>query len=457
VHDLCTSLPAEEADHGEVRQEGVEDGRVGHETPQARHPAERFGPQGHEPEAGDRDRAERGPEEGRQGPQAAVDAEAQPPEPSLMATRRTRRPAVKRRVRYAVVGIGHIAQAAVLPAFANARRNSALAAIVSDDPKKQRAIARRYGLDRVFSYDEFEECLQTVDAVYIAVPNSAHAEFTIRAANAGVHVLCEKPMAVTEDDCLRMIQACRVAQVRLMIAYRLHFEEINLRAIELVRRGRLGDPKYFNSSFSLSVRDGDIRTRRALGGGTLYDIGVYCINAARYLFRAEPVEVVACSVNSGVPRLSEIDETTAAILRFDGGRVASFVTSFNAADVSMYRVVGTRGELVVDPAYEYADGLAYRLTVGGRTHRKTIGRRDQFAPELLYFSDCILQNRKPEPSGEEGLQDVRIVQALYESAETGKPVAIPPFDEDRAPSLAQMIVRPAVDRPRLVHARGARR
>ena len=137
-------------------------------------------------------------------------------------------------------------------------------------------------------YDEYEACLAEVDAVYIALPNSMHAEYTLRAARAGVHVLCEKPMAVTAAECQRMIEACRQHHVKLMIAYRLHFETLNLKAIELVRRGQIGEPKFFNSSFSLTVRDGNIRTKAELGGGTLYDIGVYCINAARYLFRAEP-------------------------------------------------------------------------------------------------------------------------------------------------------------------------
>jgi glucose-fructose oxidoreductase len=366
-----------------------------------------------------------------------------------MATRKSRP------VRYGVVGLGHIAQAAVLPAFANARRNSRLEALVSDDPVKLRTLARRYRVRTTCSYEEYDDCLGQVDAVYIALPNSMHAEYTIRAARAGVHVLCEKPMAASVEECQRMIDACREHGVRLMVAYRLHFEQINLEAVDLVRRGRIGDLKFFASSFSMTVRPGNIRTRRELGGGTLYDIGVYCINAARYLFRAEPVEVMAMSVNSGARKLREIDETTSALLRFDGGRVAAFVTSFNAADVASYRIVGTKGQLRVDPAYEYAEGLAYELTVNGKTTRKRIGKRDQFAPELLYFSDCILKDREPEPSGEEGLQDVRIVQALYESAETGKVVGIPPFEPARRPTGRQRITRPGIRKPDLVKARSA--
>ena len=357
-------------------------------------------------------------------------------------------------MRYAVVGLGHIAQAAVLPAFAHAR-NSRLVAIVSGDRTKRRAIARQYGLEHACPYEAFEGCLQHVDAVYIALPNSQHAEYTVRAARAGVHVLCEKPMAVTVEECQQMIDACAQARVKLMVAYRLHFEEINLRAVDLVRRGRIGVPKYFNSSFSMTVRRGDIRTRREYGGGTLYDIGVYCINAARYLFRAEPLEAMAVSVNGGGATLVEVDESTAAVLRFSGGRVASFVTSFKAGDVAAYRIVGTKGHLHVDPAYEYAEGLAYTLTVNGKATHKRIGKRDQFAPELLHFSDCIRKNRSPEPSGAEGLQDVRIVQALNESARLGKAVGIPVYQEDTRPTGRQKISRPGVKKPRLVKVQSA--
>ena len=359
------------------------------------------------------------------------------------------------RVRYAVVAMGHIAQVAVLPAFAHANRNSQLVALVSDDPTKLELLSKKYRVGQTFSYDEYEACLEQVDAVYIALPNSMHAEYTIRAANKGVHVLCEKPMAVTTEDCQRMIDACRDNRVKLMIGYRLHFEEINLKAVELVRRCNIGQPKFFNSSFSMTVTADNIRMKKALGGGTLYDIGIYCINAARYLFRAEPTEVMAVSVNSGLERLKEIDETTGAVLRFDGDRVATFVTSFNAADVASYRIVGTKGHLHVEPAYEYALGLAYELTVNDKTTRKRIGKRDQFAPELLHFSDCIREKRQPEPSGEEGLQDVRIVEALYHSAKTRKAVSIAPYVERKRPSGRQRILRPGVRKPDLIKVESA--
>ena len=360
-------------------------------------------------------------------------------------------------VRYAVVGLGHIAQVAVLPAFAHARRNSTLVAVVSDDRTKRRELTRRYGLEHAFSYAQFEDCLRQVDAVYIALPNSMHAEYTVRAAKAGVHVLCEKPMAVTVQECRQMIAACRRARVKLMIAYRLHFEAVSLSAVDVARRGELGELKYFASSFSMTVRRGDIRTKREYGGGTLYDIGVYCINAARNLFRAEPTAVVAVSINSGRSSLAEIDETTAATLRFGDERLATFVTSFNAADVGAYRIVGTKGHLYADPAYEYAEGLEYTVKIDGKKRSKRSGKRDQFAPELLYFSDCILRDTQPEPSGEEGMQDVRIVEALYQSARQQRPVRIRPFQKTVRPTARQTISRPGVRKPELVKVQSASR
>lgn len=358
-------------------------------------------------------------------------------------------------IRYAIVGLGHISQVAMLPAFANARRNSRVTALVSNDPDKLTALAKKYGVTSTYSYAEYDACLAEVDAVYIAVPNSLHAEYTIRAARAGVHVLCEKPMAVTAAECQRMITACRKHRVKLMIAYRLHFEALNLKVVELVRSGRIGEAKFFNSSFSMTVRDGNVRIRGDMGGGSLYDIGIYCINAARYLFRSEPVQVMALSVHGGGKKFAEIDESTGALLRFEGDRVAAFVTSFNAANEGSYQIVGTRGAVHVDPAYEYRESLAYELVIDGKKTRVSVPRSDQFAAQLLYFSDCIRHNRVPEPSGEEGLQDVRIVQALYRSAATGKAVALPPFKKASRPGLHQRITRPALKMTRTIKAQSS--
>jgi predicted dehydrogenase len=354
----------------------------------------------------------------------------------------------KRQIRYAVVGLGHIAQVAVLPAFANARRNSRLAALVSGDAAKLGQLAGKYGMERTFTYEQYEACLKSVDAVYLALPNHLHCDYAVRAARAGVHVLVEKPMAVTEEECERMIDAARAAGVKLMVAYRLHFERANLEAGEIVRSGRLGEARLFNSTFCTPVVPGNIRVRRETGGGVLYDIGIYCINAARSIFRDEPVEVRAMTAG----RLDQVEESAAAVLRFPNDRIATFAASFGGEKVSEYRVAGTKGDLAVEPAYEYAKPLKHRLTLEGETRERRFAKRDQFAPELLYFSDCILQNGTPEPGGDEGLADVRVIRALYRSAESGQPVMLEPFAKRARPSLEQEIRRPPVDKPDVIHA-----
>jgi predicted dehydrogenase len=165
---------------------------------------------------------------------------------------RSRRPA-KKVIRYAVIGLGHIAQAAVLPAFGHAKRNSRLVALVSGSTKKLKTLGRRYRVPGLCEYGEADSLFRSgeVDAVYIALPNDQHKEWSVRAARAGLHILCEKPMAVTARDCEVMIRAAEAANVKLMIAYRLHFEAANLDAVKQSRRGALGDLKFFSSDFSM--------------------------------------------------------------------------------------------------------------------------------------------------------------------------------------------------------------
>jgi glucose-fructose oxidoreductase len=357
----------------------------------------------------------------------------------------------KRLIRYAVVGCGHIAQVAVLPAFGNARRNSRLAAIVSGDPVKREELAKKYDVPRALDYAQYDELLKSgeIDAVYIALPNSMHAEYAERAARAGVHVLCEKPMALSEAECTLMGQVAREHRVKLMVAYRLHFERANLEAIAIARSGRIGEPRLFTSTFTMTVVPGNIRVQRALGGGVLYDIGIYCINAARSLFGDEPIEVSAAAAGA----IGDVEESVSALLRFPNERLASFTASFGAGKVSEYRLVGTKGELAVDPAYEYARPLQHRLSLEGNVvSERRFAKRDQFAPELLYFSDCLLTNRDPEPSGEEGLADVRVIRALYQSMKDGAPVELAPYQRRERPSLEQEIRRPPIEKPSVIRA-----
>ncbi len=358
------------------------------------------------------------------------------------------------RIRYAVVGLGWIAQETVLPAFEEAE-NSQLTALVSDDPTKREELGKKYGV-KTYSYDQYEECLNScdIDAVYIALPNHLHLEYTNRAAKQGIHILCEKPMAVTEEECEQMTRAAKENNVKLMIAYRLHFDKANLRAIETIQSGKIGEPRIFNSVFSQQVAEDNVRMEDiSIGGGTVYDMGVYCINAVRYLFQDEPTEVIAVSANNGEKRFEKIEEMTSVIMRFPGERLATFTSSFGAASVSSYQVVGTKGDLRMDSAYSYQGELKQQITINQEKQEELFSAGDQFAAEIIYFSDCVLNNKELEPSGEEGLADVRIIRAIYQSAQTRKPVQLGTFKRQLRPGAEQIIERPANEQePELVHA-----
>ncbi len=358
-----------------------------------------------------------------------------------------------RRVRYAVVGIGPSVQNSVLPSFANARRNSELTALVSDDSAQLEILGRRHGIDALYTYQEYDACLSSgeVDAVYLAMPISMYRPYAVGAARRGVHVLCEKPLAVSTEDCAAMIEAARRSRTRLMTAYRLHFERANTRAVELVKSGRLGEPRLFTSTFTMQVRDGDTRLTRETGGGTLYDIGVHCIHAARHLFGAEPTEVVAVSAQGDDPRASEVEEVTAAALRFPGDRIATFTCSFGAADASAYRLVCTEGSLRVDPAYTDSRERRMSVTAKGRTSERMLPATDRFALALMEFSDAALERRRPGPSADGGLDDVRIIEALYRSAATRKPESLPVLSPQSRPLADPMIARSNVRREEFVH------
>jgi predicted dehydrogenase len=360
----------------------------------------------------------------------------------------------KNKIRYAVVGLGHIAQVAVLPAFANAA-NSELFALVSGDLKKLKSVGKKYSLEHLYCYKDYGRVLSNVDAVYLALPNHLHREYAVRAAAAGVHVLCEKPMAVTEEECRAMIKAAEQNNVKLMIAYRLHFEAGNLEAIEVAKSGRLGDLRFFTSEFAQQVAEENVRISEtaAQGGGSVYDMGVYCINAARYLFRSEPIEVSALAARKGDDeRFLRVEEMVSVTMRFPEERVATFTCSFGAADVGRYSLFGTKGMLQADPAYGYAKAIEQQIVVGDNTKKKTFPKRDQFAAELVYFSDCILKDKDPEPSGYEGLLDVRIIQAIYESIRTRRVVRLDQPVTKKKPNSRQEIHRPAHGEPEIIHA-----
>ncbi len=356
------------------------------------------------------------------------------------------------RIRIGVIGLGHFAQAAVLPAIEQLL-DVELTALISGSRHKLEEIGRRHGVRALCSYDQLDELLESgvVDAVYIAVPNDLHTELTLVAARHGVHVLCEKPMAPTEAECMQMIRVCEQRRVKLMIAYRLHFEAANLVAIEVARGGEIGEPRLFSSVFAMQVRGGNVRTQPRRGAGPLYDIGIYCLNAARYLFRTEPVEAMAMKLCGRDPRFAAVDEAFAVALRFPHDRVAQFTCSFGARDRAHYQVIGTDGFLTLDNAYEYAADEMTLQVVGKHGDKiRTFPKRDQIAAEIEYFARCIRDDVEPEPSGWEGMADVRILQAIQTSARFGRTVPIDPVPRPRRPDLGQEIRIPAHEMPPLV-------
>jgi predicted dehydrogenase len=358
------------------------------------------------------------------------------------------------KVRYAIVGIGNIVQEAVIPAFQHATENSELVALISSTPQKRDQVGEKTGVERTGDYDALEEIIAEahVDAVYLATPNAQHRTLAERALRAGAHVLCEKPLAMNSDDCQAVIDIAEEVGRFLMVAYRLHFDEATLRACELAQSGKLGELRMFSSVFSHQVREGDIRTRSETGGGALYDLGPYPLNMARHVFEAEPVECAAFTARTAGSTSEDVDETTTAILRFPGGRIAQFVVSQGASAVSNYRIVGTKGDLVVEPAFEYAEAQTHHLTLDGRSSTRNFPKRDQFAPELVHFSNCILEGRPPEPSGYEGLADVRIFEALMFSEASGRTVRLGSFRHPTTLSMELEMHKPPVGKVKTVHA-----
>jgi len=356
-------------------------------------------------------------------------------------------------VRFAVVGLGNFAQTAILPAFANASDNSQLRALVTGDKQKAAKLSRKYKVP-AYDYKKYDNLMNSgeIDAVYIALPNSKHREFAERAAKAGMHVLCEKPLAYTSEDAQAMIDACRSAKVLLMTAYRLHFEEGNLDAIKVIHSGKIGEARLFTSTHTMQVDPDNIRIDLSLGGGPLEDIGIYCLNAARYLFQAEPEEVMAVAIQGNDRRFKEVPEAVSATLRFPGARLATFLCGFGETKVSEYRVIGTEGMLTMDPAFTWQADIQQTISRKKKEKTKTFKHRDQIAAEILYFADCVLNEKEPEPSGREGLIDVRIIEALRRSYTEGKPIALEPLPKTLRPHLSQSIKRRPASKPRPVKA-----
>jgi len=336
-----------------------------------------------------------------------------------------------RKLGYAIVGLGTYGLKVIIPQFVNCR-NSRLAAVVSGDPDKAKRVAAQYGLpDRsIYNYQNFDTIRDNpdVDIVYVCLPNSMHAEYSIRAAKAGKHVMCEKPMAVSVAECEAMIAACKKAGKKLMIGYRCHFEPTNLEAMRLASSGAVGTRKYLRTEHGfVQPNPNQWRLKRALaGGGSLMDMGVYSLQAARYMTGEEPISVYAHqSTDKNDPRFQEVEDRIEWELEFPSGVIASCLSMYSA-NQNHVLLVGDKGRIDMEPATRYDGNHLWT----GRDSRETEvtpppgPRSTQFAGQLDHFSECIVQNKEPIVSGEEGLRDMKIVEAIYRSAREKKRIVL---------------------------------
>ncbi len=340
---------------------------------------------------------------------------------------------VPRKAGWAIVGLGKLALEEVLPAFGECLLSKPVA-LVSGHPEKARQVAEVYGInsDAIYGYQNYDEIAKNdaIDIVYIILPNSLHADYTIRALRSGKHVLCEKPMGVNVEECERMIGAARDAQRKLMIAYRLHYEPFNRKVIELCEKKALGEIKTFSSSNCQDVEAPNIRLSAKLGGGPLGDIGIYCINAARYVTGEEPLEVTAIAHQpSDDPRFREVSESFTFTLRFPSGALAHCDCSFGAGESRRYRVNCAKGFIDLDSAYGYW-GQELHVKQGhakagdAQSAKLLLEPVNHFSAEMDHFSGCVLDDKECRTPGEMGLADVRVIAAIEEAARTGRSVQV---------------------------------
>jgi predicted dehydrogenase len=337
-----------------------------------------------------------------------------------------------RKVGYAIVGLGYYALKVILPQFANCS-HSRVTALVSGDPAKARATAKIYGVPDhgIYDYARFDDIRNNpdVDVVYIILPNGMHAEYTIRAFKAGKHVLCEKPMAVSVAECEAMIAAGRAADRKLMIGYRCHFEPFNREAMRLARTGAAGRIRYVRSEHGFVQRDPTKwRLHRALsGGGSLMDIGIYALQAARYMSGEEPVSITAReSTDHTDPRFREVEDMIEWTMLFPSGAIGGCLSMYSA-NQNHILAMGDTGRIELEPGTRY-DGN--RMWVGADGREREITNPppgpgvNQFVGQLDHMADCVLTGREPIVPGEEGLRDMRIIEAIYRSAREGRTVTL---------------------------------
>ena len=337
--------------------------------------------------------------------------------------------APERKLGYAIVGLGGYGLGTIIPQFKHCQ-NSKLVALVSGDPAKAKRVAAEHGVPEknIYNYQNYDSIRDNpdIDIVYICLPVSMHAEYTIRAAKAGKHVLCEKPMAMSSAECQAMIAACKQAGKKLMIGYRCHFEPYNLEAIRRARAGEIGKLRYFRSEHGfVAGNPNSWRLKKALsGGGSLMDIGIYALQAARYMTGEEPVALYAKeTTDRNDPRFREVEDMIEFQLEFPSGVIGSCMSMYSA-NQNHILLMGDKGRIEMEPGTGYGGN---RLWVGqGRSNevKPQNASANQWAGQMDHLAQCVIHNREPIVAGEEGLRDIRIIEAVYRSAREQKRVVL---------------------------------
>lgn len=326
---------------------------------------------------------------------------------------------------YALVGLGSLSTNQIAPALQKTK-HCRLAAIVTGTPAKAGKWKAQYNLPdkNIYSYETMERMADNpdIDVVYVVTPNALHAEHTIKAAKAGKHVFCEKPMEVSTAKCQAMIAECKKAGKQLGIAYRCQFEPHHLECRRLAREKVFGDLRLMEAGFGFAIGDpNQWRLKHALaGGGALMDVGIYALQATRMITGEEPVSVSAMETKTDPVKFKEVDESMTWELKFPSGVLAYCSTTYKFGGINRFTAYADRGWFGMDPAYSYG-GNRGRRSDGKELHFEPV---DQFATEMDDFAQCILANKPNKVPGEEGLRDVRIITAIYESARTGRAVQL---------------------------------
>jgi predicted dehydrogenase len=335
-----------------------------------------------------------------------------------------------KRVGYAVVGLGGISQVAVLPAFAHSKK-AKLVAVVSGDKKKATRYAQEFGARQACTYDEFSQCLENpqVEAVYIATPPGEHEKYAVAAAKAGKHVMSEKPLAATVKQARNMVNTCRRNKVLFMTAYRKYFEPSSLALKKMITSGELGKIDIIHTLFSEFRPLGDnspawLFSKKLCGGGPLTDLGVYCINTTRWLVDEDPIAATGISWVRDKRRYKEVEEGVAFRLDFKSGIVLQGTAAYSAVFTSFVNVLGQKGWAQLAPAFAFEEERRLCGKVGGKWFDKTFPAMDEFVLEIDEFADCIRNGREPEPTGEQGLRDIIIIDAIYRAVKQRRSIAI---------------------------------